>query len=361
MTKPNNQSFKEIADARGIPDYFVYGTRTAASLFEWEELRKEFKARFLSYMYGELPTRLTPSVEIKPGPIDFAGKGYWESVYLTLENNGLSHTVKTDLILPRDKTNVPVFLYISFAREIPNKYLPVEEILDNGFGIYTFCYEDVSSDNGDFSNGIAPLFDTGCGKISLWAYMASICMDYLKTRDEVNFNAVAVVGHSRLGKTALLASALDERFLLTCSNNSGCCGAAPSRSKPPHSETLNDILNTFPFWFTKRLDEYRKEPEKLPFDQHMLLSLIAPRYLMIGAAEMDAWADNDGQLLSCKLASQAWEFYGKRGFVYDKALLDTPFALLDGEVCFHQRRGTHFLSRDDWHIYMKKFKEILEK
>lgn len=349
---------KNLLKERNIPDFFVKDA-DKITRSSWQEYRKELKELFLSEEYGHLPVKLTPKIKTEAQPISFAGKAVWESVFFAFENNGKEHTVRTELILPSKKEKCPVFLYISFSPDVPNKYLPIEEIIDNGFGVFTFCYENVSSDSEDYSSGLYGLFSEDAkkcefGKISLWSYMASICMDYLCTRTEVDANSVAIVGHSRLGKTALLTSALDERFVLTCANESGCCGASISRGKTDKNETLEDIIRVFPWWFSESLLKYKSDPSKLPFDQHMLLALIAPRHLMIGGAREDVWADNEGQLLACQLASYAWELHGKQGLI-----LNSSNEHLDGEVCFHLREGSHFMSRYDWNIYMKKFKQIL--
>lgn len=347
---------KKELERRQAPSLF----KDISSASAWEGKREGVLKLFLENEYGAPPPRIKPSVEkIEENWIDFAGKARWESIYLKFENNGKEHTVRTDLLLPTANKKPPVLLYIAMNPEIPSKYLPVEEILDSGFAIYTFYYQDVTSDSEE-RDGLAHIFDDAdCGKISFWAYMASACMDYLEQRSEVDAGSVAVVGHSRLGKTALLASALDERFILTCSNNSGCCGAALSRGKVAGNETLEKITEVFPFWFCKKFFDYVGNEENLPFDQHMLLSLIAPRYVMIGTAIQDVWADNDGQFLSCVLASEAWSLYGKSGLVAPNEIPSKGVKYLDGHICFHMREGTHFLSRNDWQVYMEKFKMIL--
>lgn len=346
---------KKLLQSRNIPDFFA----RCADLASWEEYKEELKELFLTEEYGHLPKKLTPSIKAEEQGVNFAGKARWESVFFTFENNGKAHTVRAELILPKNKTKIPVFLYISFSGDVPNKYLPMEEILDNGFGVMTFDYQNVTSDDGDYSNGLYGLFsDNGqrCefGKISLWSYMASICMDYLESRDEVDSDCVAVAGHSRLGKTAILTSVLDNRFALTCSNESGCCGAAISRGKTDKNETIEDITRVFPWWFSEKYLKYVSNEDALPFDQHLLLAMVAPRPLMIGGAIEDVWADNEGQLLACKLASYAWSLYDKVGFVDSGS--DTS---IDGNVCFHIREGSHFMSRHDWNVYIKKFKQIL--
>ncbi len=335
---------------RNIPDFFVNDGKKITSVSQWEIYRQELKELFLREEYGRLPEKIEPTVTVERDWVDFAGKAIWDNVYFTFEKNGKAHTVKAGLILPKDKENVPVFLSINFQKEIPNKYLPVEEIIDTGFGVFAFCYEDVTSDDGDFTNGLCALFEEEgrCefGKISLWAYFASICMDYLCTRKEVDKDNVAIIGHSRLGKTALLCSALDERFKLTCVNNSGCCGASISRGKVKENETIEKITEVFPFWFCHSFKQYVNNEDKLPFDQHMLLALVAPRYLVVGGAKEDVWADNEGQHLSCAMAVPAWELYEKGS--------------ANKKISYYERAGTHFLSRTDWIIYMESFKEILK-
>ncbi|MBQ8546477.1 MAG: hypothetical protein IJ437_06020 [Clostridia bacterium] len=352
---------KEL-EKRNVPDFFSVNGEKIDSLAKWEEYKDSLFTLITNEEYGIIDKKITPTIAIENGEHSFGGKVTWETVNFTFENDGKCHTVKTHLLLPKGKENVPVFLNIGFGEEIPNKYLPLEEIIDNGFGVFYFCYKDVTSDDGDFENGLASIFEGGgekYGKLALWSYMASACMDYLMTRSEVDTKNVAIIGHSRLGKTAILTSARDPRFILTCANESGCCGASLSRGKVRGNETIVAITDTFPFWFKKCYLKYRDNEEALPFDQHMLLSLIAPRYLVVGGAEKDFWADNDGQFLACHLASYAWELYGKNGLISNGALPNETDILLDGDACFYMRKGEHFLSRYDWNVYMTKFKEII--
>ena len=133
---------------------------------------------------------------------------------------------------------------------------------------------------------------------------------------------------------------------MTCVNNSGCCGASLSRGKVKENETIEKITEVFPFWFCDSFKQYVNNEDKLPFDQHMLLALVAPRYLIVGGAKEDVWADNEGQHLSCALAVPAWELYEKGS--------------ANKRISYYEREGTHFLSRTDWIIYMQAFKEIIK-
>lgn len=349
---------------RNIPNFFVHNGEEISTLEKWEAYRPILKDLFLNSEYGRMPEKIVPTIREEEQEINFAGKAVWKSVFFTFKNNGMEHTVRCELVLPKSQRPAPVFVSIGFSPDVPNKYLPMEEIIDNGFAVLHFFYENVTTDNGDFSNGLYPLLSAkrDFGKITVWSYMASVCMDYLQSRDDVDKSAIAVIGHSRLGKTALLTSALDERFLLTCVNESGCCGAALSRGKNEQNENITTITDVFPWWFCEDFFAYRDNEDKMDFDQHLLLALVAPRYAVIGGAIEDVWADNEGQYLSCHLASKAWGFYGKGGLSYEGN--DLPKAgekRLDGELGFYLRSGSHFQSREDWGVYMKKFREIIEE
>ena len=123
----------------------------------------------------------------------------------------------------------------------------MEEILDHGFAVAAFCYEDVTDDSADF-NKLAAMYPrdekTGWGKIGMWAFAASRVLDYLETREDIDATRACISGHSRLGKTALWCAAQDERFSMVVSNNSGCSGAALSRGKI--GENIEKITNVFP-------------------------------------------------------------------------------------------------------------------
>jgi hypothetical protein len=121
-------------------------------------------------------------------------------------------------------------------------------------------------------------------------------MDYVETLDFIDLSSVAVIGHSRLGKTALLAATFDERFAYAISNNSGCAGAAITRGK--RGEHILEITNRFPYWFAKRYAKYAADESTLPLDQHFLLAAIAPRKILVGSADEDEWAGPESEFLS---------------------------------------------------------------
>lgn len=350
-------------DFNKMPDFFG---SSLASLDEWEKKRGELKSLILNEEYGSFSLSCAPTISVERQGVNFASKADWDRVSFTFSLGEKTHTVETELILLKDEPlDKPIFIYIDFSKETPSKYLPVEEILDNGCNIFKVFYQDITTDDGDFENGLCAFLSGGgkdYGKIAVWSYFLRIMADYLKSIGHTG--TLSVAGHSRLGKTALLTAAYDERFMLACVNNSGCCGASLSRFKDEGEETIRDIVGTFPFWFKEKYHSYVESESSLPFDQHMLLALIAPRCAIIGCAELDYWADNDGAYNSCLLSNGAWGVYGKRGIFpcphsYEELIKENKHpTLLDGEIGYFIRGGSHFLSRYDWQKYIEKIKEI---
>lgn len=443
-------------DEMSIPRYEIPDVLQAADgsritgVKEWEARRPEVVDMLQKEMFGYMPTHpkdLHFKVENEDGAV-FGGKASRKEVKVFLSADESVYFTMLMYVPNGVKGPVPAFLGLNFQgnhticedpgvsvydtvkvastrfegikeRGIASSRWPVEMIMDSGYALATIFYEDMACDiQGAPFDGILPMgYGLGPGKepntdfgkvreeshpsgsewgsICAWAWGLSCAMDYLVTDPALDPGRIVVLGHSRLGKTALWAAAMDKRFAMAVSSCSGCGGAALSRRNI--GETLPAVRQNFPQWFTPEFDKYADDVAALPFDQHFLISLIAPRPVYITSATEDIWADPHGEFLSGKLASPVYALYGEKGLVTDLSITepapsgyvrssgykitnewnggttcgpardkgnvisdavlfkgypkaDTP--LQDGFIAYHVRTGEHDITSWDWQQFI---------
>ena len=360
---------------------------------QWTRNRRgEILDLFETHVYGKAPGRpekMTFDVfDDEKKALDGIARRKQIAVNFTGKPDG--PTMDVLLYLPKTKEPVPIFLLLNFggnhtvsaepairiteswvrskskggsdhratekSRGASASRYPIEQILKRGYGVATIYYGDIDPDfHDEFKNGIhgalddpAKRKDDSWGSIAAWAWGLSSAMDYFETDADIDNNRVAVLGHSRLGKTSLWAGATDPRFAIVISNDSGCGGAALSRRR--FGESVARINTSFPHWFCENFKQYNDNEAPLPVDQHMLIALAAPRPVYIASAESDLWADPRGEFLSALNASPVYELFGKQGVGVDEMPpLNKPVGDMIG---YHIRSGSHNLSEYDWQRYM---------
>ncbi len=351
---------EQLIENRAIPDVLTgkdgSPIRTAK---EFEKMRPQILKLLAEEEYGavpEAPDHLDVT-EIEGGVPHFAaGKAPLRRLRLHVTKGEKEFSFPITEVIPKNPSGkVPAFILINFRPDVPDKYLPSEEIVDRGYAVFSFYYNDISPDRDVFRDAGSKFFGKGRralnapGKIAMWAWAAMRVMDYVQTIPKIDKDHIAVIGHSRLGKTALYAGANDERFRYVISNDSGCSGAAITRNKI--GEKKEDITRVFPYWFCPRYNKPTKI-ESLRFDQNFLLAMIPPRNLIVGSAENDSWADPESEFLATYMTNRVYALYGMRGLVTPDEVPGATAYLGEGDSCYELRRGDHYLSREDWNRYM---------
>lgn len=399
-------SQEAIYDEAGVPAYTLPGALVMAggtrvtSAEQWRTKRRPELARlFETHVYGRAPkpTAAVVAEVFEQSDDALGGKARRRqvAVYLTGRRDG--PRVDVLIYLPKEAIGpVPAFLGLNFAgnhsinadpairlseswmrdsqgagvtdnrateasRGASASRWPVAMILARGYAVATAYYGDIDPDFDDgFQNGIHPSFYSGgqtkpaadeWGSIAAWAWGLSRVLDALEAGPDglgIDAKRVAVMGHSRLGKTSLWAGAADERFALVISNDSGCGGAALSRRR--FGESVRRINSSFPHWFCDNFTQYNDNEGALPVDQHELIALMAPRPVYVASAEEDRWADPRGEFLSAKLAGPVYVLFGQAGLpVEAMPAVNQP---AHGRIGYHIRTGKHDVTDYDWTQYL---------
>ena len=319
-----------------LPDTFLKsdGTR-ASSIEEYEELKKEHYKSVVELQYGTMP----PKPEFLT--VQKLGKGRKSTSYrVTTGRKDFPVSFTMRVFLPKTEEKCPVIVDgdLSFDYITDEGYL--DAALDAGVGFAMFDRVELVPDVREAGRH-APLYDCypeyTFGALGAWAWGYSRCVDALEQLDIIDNDWIAFSGHSRGGKTAMLAGVLDERAKIVNPNetNAGSCSCYRIHMKAINedgvekkSETLADILGKFDFWFGKGMADYAACEEKLPFDAHFTKAMIAPRILLVGEAASDIWTNPIGTWMTTQAASEVFKFYGKEenlhwyfrhGFHYHKA------------------------------------------
>ncbi len=372
MSREGDSNYREL----GVPEYVlpdVLGPDAMnVTADNWPAQREKILELFSSQMYGRPPAELeqtTTRFEIEPAVVSAIDPRIkTRSVRAICTHQGQELIQFPFLIFqPADDGPHPAIVLIH-NRERPDVnraigkpagFLPVSMLVEHGFSVAVFHTSDVDPDRAEANGaGIRAACDRvfndsrerpdhwGC--LTAWAWAASRVADCLRSDESIRADQIAVIGHSRGGKTALWAAAQDPRFAVAISNESGCGGAALSRRK--YGETVERIATVFPYWFAPRFAGYGNGEQELPFDQHQLIGLIAPRGVCIGSASDDLWADPRGEYLSLVHAAPVYALLGQTSMTTSEMPPPGEQTIV-GPTSYHVRPDGHDLTEGDWMRY----------
>lgn len=331
------------------PFLFNNGTRVETKQ-DWENRRNQIETLLLQEEYGEMPDH----------PYNMTAK----TIKTKDLGNGNTLNITKLIMFPNETSTYPINFTLWVY--IPNGTGPfptIVKVSEDGTGTqekmndyilqrgYLYvCYNHLELDPDTTSEDIAG----PCQKaypnyswesLAVWAWGAMRVADYLLNETwvtapdgvpKVNPEILIITGHSRRGKAALLAGAMDERFTMVVPNGSGCGGAGSFLVQGFLSETITDITSKFKTWFKEGFEDYSGNEENLPFDQHFLRALVAPRIILTTEGDMDLWTNPIGTQAVYEATQPVYQFLnatinnaihyrtGFHGFTYIdfKVLLD---------------------------------------
>lgn len=348
-------------------------------------VRREWLGRFASEIYGTIPPPQV-SIEIDRQPIPAERV---ERIVIHLRMPDGTFTVDAGLWLPRPAAQPsPVILGLDFRGPIgiltgegfPLDHQahvapvfegegrltdalrgtsfhrwPTDLLTAAGCAVLVSCYGSWVPDDSTLfeARGLYPLIGRPIrsarpGAIALWAWTISRLVDAVGLIPEINAGAIAVAGHSRLGKAALLAAASDERIASALINNSGAMGA--SLCGRNFGETRQHVEGRFPHWLSPDASATAE-----PLDQHHLLASVAPRQLYVASAAQDLWADPKGEYIALQAAARVWP--GSELPPVENVF--SPGAEVgSGALAWHLRPGPHDIRPYDWHRYLRHLRKL---
>ena len=295
-----------------LPDPFLFadGSRVK-SREDWSRRREQIKQDVLKYEYGHpAPDPGNVKGEVKSTNVDAASGATTKEIVLTMGPEGKISTVM-QLTLPAGKGPFPVIVKgdMCWGRVKPEI---IAQIIQRGYALAEFDRTTIAPDDKTRNKGVLAAYpDADEGDLAAWAWGISRAIDYLVTQDDLAKDKIIVTGHSRGGKAALLAGALDERVALTVPNGSGAGGAGCFRVQPPKTEDLKIIATHFPNWFCPTFQEFIGHVDQLPFDQHEVRALVAPRALLTTDGLADIWANGPGTQATYLACREVYRISGR--------------------------------------------------
>lgn len=352
--------------------------------------RPEIVKLFEEIQFGKAPAKpaaLSFNVFDKGTPV-FDGKAIRKQITIYFTKDTSNHKMDLLMYIPTKVTKpAPLLLAISFtanclvvddpgvkcgmiwkdgklipAATSPFKKVDVQKFIDKGIAYATVYYGDIEPDfKGGINYGIRSVYlkpgatQVGAnewGAVAAWSWGLSRAMDYIETDKDIDAKHVALTGASRLGKTVLWAGARDTRFAMVIASISGECGAALSRRN--YGETVGHMTDTSRYFyqFAPRYHDFGNRVTELPVDGHMLISLMAPRPLLLQTGSTDYWSDPKGEYLAAQAAEPVYQLFGKKGVGQGPFPAPKDDSMLN-TLGYYMHDGPHTVLPEDYDIFLR--------
>ena len=325
----------------------------------WTKVRRpELIKIYERDIWGRIPAS-TPKVAWTAAPVETVNGVVVKKIAGAIGTAANAPKINLKVALPAGASKpVPVILLVQFGgggAPVPDPPL-ASEILARGWGYATVGYNDIQPDKADaFDQGVigatgkAPA-DDEWADVSAWSWGVSRIIDYLETDKAVDAKKIALHGHSRIGKTALWASALDERVAAVYASCAGEMGSALSRRD--YGETVDDMAQRFPYWFNRNFQKWAGRWNEMPVDAHTLIALSAPRPVFLTGGTDDQWADPVGEFKALVAAGPVYRLLDRKDVgTTTVPPLDTP--VISGDLGWYYHTGPHAATAQDWKVFLQ--------
>lgn len=368
--------------------------RPVRNALDWEARRQEILRIFQSEMYGQIPEKSPIWTETLEKGTTLAGFGTRRQIRMWFREDKTGPYVDWLLVEPRYAPEPhPTILLLNYdgnhtlmeddevlitenwanvvghgtepkargyyAGQTRDAVYPIGTMLSRGYAFLTACYGDISPDpegeEAQNKSAYTQIFDLWAPRdesrtdnttaLGAWAWTLMRAMDMIEQEPDLDETRVLLTGYSRLGKAALLAGAYDDRFPVIVPNQTG--GGGVPLAKRFYGENVATMTKAFTHWYCKAYKKYAGKEDTMPFDQHMLLSCVAPRALLVEGFDK-GWFDTKGEFLSVQAASPVWEMLGKEGLPQVPWPGDYETTAIGSTLGYVHRSEEHGISAYDW-------------
>ena len=364
-----------------LPDIFTANDGSKVNAKKWPARRQEILKIFEDGMYGQIPAKPEGmSYEIIEEGTTLTGFGLRRQVRMWFTADKSGPSVDWLIVLPKKVAGpVPAVMLLNYFGNhtllsdpeillTPNKIgslnsliggngdyageetrgffaaptwrstYPIAMLLARGYAIVTAAYQDFFPDDPSAAN-------LEHKALATWGWSLMRAMDMLETMPEIDTKRVILTGSSRLGKAALIAGAYDERFPVVVLNQTG--GGGVPLAKHWYGENISSEMAQFPHWYCKEYGQYANNEAALPFDQHMILSCIAPRALLVQGFD-DPWFDAKGEFMALSEAQKVWQMLGLGGLGSQEMPEDYSTSAIGKKIGYVRRDLDHGIAPIDW-------------